>query len=65
MKLKGPGILSQEEKPKKVFKQKFNEKNVSMKMGDSQFYTGCKVLPFPPNIISSTCLITFFANNFN
>lgn len=34
---------------------------LGMKMGDSQFYTDCKVLNFPPNIISSVCLRTFLS----
>lgn len=63
MKPRGPDVLSQEEKPEKVFKQKYK----AMKMGDSQFYTDCKVLPltFPLNINFSVCLRTFFDINFN
>lgn len=65
MKLKGPDVVGREEKPEKVFKQKCMKEMLGMKMGESQFHTDCKVFLFPPNIISSVCLRTFFAINFN
>lgn len=50
---------------KRKSQKRFSNRNImkemlGMEMGESQFYTGCKVFPFPPNIFSSVCLRTFF-----